>query len=180
MDRVVVWTEGTISYCGRLRASGNLRQQTFEEFWNSLPVQRARSLFLQDGEIESGCPATCCWLTARHPETYVKYFDGGPARRDLVPQLRPAQPRPHAARSYDENQQRIAQDIVTITTNGQHLSKTWAEFLMRFPFINIMAFSIDSFDPDVYARALSNAFAGASAIFRRPKPQGTCASPRFI
>ena len=73
---------------------------------------------------------------------------------------------------------------VTITTNGQHLSKTWAEFLMRFPFINIVAFSVDSFDPDVYARTrvmgCSTAFAGASAIFRRPRPQGTRASPKFI
>ncbi len=41
---------------------------------------------------------------------------------------------------------------VTITTNGQHLTEKWAEYLVQFPFIDIVAFSVDSFDPDVYAR----------------------------
>ncbi len=41
---------------------------------------------------------------------------------------------------------------ITLTTNGQHLSERWAEFLLQFPFIDIIAFSVDSFNPEVYAR----------------------------
>lgn|GEM_PF-6759195 len=45
---------------------------------------------------------------------------------------------------------------VTITTNGQHLSPRWADHLLQYPFIDIVAFSIDSFYPDVYARTRVN------------------------
>lgn len=245
-----VWMEGTVSYCGRLRASGDLRKQTFEEFWNSEPVQRARSMFLRDAQIESGCPATCCWLTARHPESFVKYYDVKAPPRDAAQQAEAEAARMlPPPRSYVENVDRIAREIetgqtnssafptsmsisvtnycslrcpmccfgiippeqkkptaklidpivldrlkvvypylerldlvggelfdipfdenplvriladiaaakpanigVTITTNGQHLSKRWAEYLVQFPFIDIVAFSVDSFDPQVYAR----------------------------
>jgi sulfatase maturation enzyme AslB (radical SAM superfamily) len=40
---------------------------------------------------------------------------------------------------------------LTITTNGQHLTKRWAEFILEFPFIDIIAISVDSFDPTIYA-----------------------------
>ena len=34
---------------------------------------------------------------------------------------------------------------VTITTNGQHLSRRWADHLLQYPFIDLVGFSIDSF-----------------------------------
>ena len=45
---------------------------------------------------------------------------------------------------------------VTITTNGQHLSRKWADHLLQYPFIDIVAFSIDSFNPYVYAQTRVN------------------------
>jgi MoaA/NifB/PqqE/SkfB family radical SAM enzyme len=251
-----VWTDGTVSYCGRLRATGDLRRQTFAEFWNSLPLQNARSYFLQDRLLQSGCPATCCWLTAKKPNLFIKYFDEAPSAQSVEEGVQPpvqscSLPRP--PRSRVENSDRIAREIeagstvtsgfptslsisvtnycslrcpmccfgiippeqkkptarlvdpvvlarlkavypyltrldliggelfdipftdnplvqiledvasanaseigVTITTNGQHLSPTWAEYLIRYPFVDIVAFSVDSFDPNVYARTRIN------------------------
>lgn len=249
-----VWNDGTISYCGRTAAKGNLRRQDFRSFWNSTPVVEARSHFLAGNNFAAGCPPTCCLLTIKRPDTFMKYYDQAPP-----PQPRAVDPPimsvPQSAqpRSQTENFALIASDIekhrpvvssfpttlslqlfnycslrcpmccfgiipanmkkptiniidpvvldrvkeiypfvtrvdlvggelfdipfednplvrvladmaevaadtinVTITTNGQHLSQKWTDYLLQFPFIDIIAFSVDSFDPDVYARTRVN------------------------
>ncbi len=244
-----VWNDGSISFCGRRKAEGSLVTQTLEEFWNSPPVQAARGLFAEDRYLETGCPPTCCWLTAKRPDMYAANFDIDdyvfPTFETKSCAKAPAHKSPV---SYDENQSMLAQqraagetalsaypdflslqlynycslrcpmccfgiippelkkptlnivpDIVLtrlkalypylsyidlvggelfdipfdrnplvrllqdlgehvspgfrlrITTNGQHLDQRWAEFLLRFRFIDIVSFSIDSFDPAVYA-----------------------------
>ena len=245
-----VWNTGEVSYCGRTAATGNLRLQSFREFWNSPPVQQVRSLFREERYIESGCQSTCCWLTATRPHEFVKYFDietrcgavalslanavsspfrpprsalqnrqtleneidGGftsvasfPTTMSLqvtnycslrcpmccFGTIRPEDKKPSMKIiddivlerikevypfisrldllggelfdiPFDRNPLvRILADVaetaaeniaITITTNGQHLTEQWADYLIRFPFIDTIAFSVDSFDPAVYAR----------------------------
>ncbi|MDQ8730949.1 radical SAM protein [Bradyrhizobium sp. LHD-71] len=245
-----VWNDGTVSYCGRTKAKGNLRQQDFRSFWNSKPVEEARSLILGGHYFSSGCPPTCCLLTSKKPDEYVKYFDSPPEAVSCISRRHAStQPPGRPPRSYAENLLLIERDIeahrsvvstfpstlslqlfnycslrcpmccfgvipanqkkptiniidslvldrvkevypfvarvdlvggelfdipfdenplvrvladmaevaadtikVTITTNGQHLSRQWADHLLQYPFIDIIAFSIDSFDPEVYAR----------------------------
>lgn len=249
-----VWNDGTVSYCGRTKAHGNLRRQDFRSFWNSPSVVNARTQILAGDYFASGCPPTCCFLTIKHPEEYVKYFDRAPeTRRSSAATTALSAPSCAPPRSYAENAALIQCDTdqrrsvvssypetmslqlfnycslrcpmccfgvipanmkkptiniidplvldrvkevypfisrvdlvggelfdipfednplvrvladmaevaastikVTITTNGQHFSRKWADHLLQYPFIDIVAFSIDSFDPDVYARTRVN------------------------
>lgn len=249
-----IWTDGTASYCGRTRAKGDLVRQSFEEFWNSDAVQRARSHFLKGAHIESGCPPTCCWLTAKAPEKYIAAFDdlkgvdaivddrsflsrrktpkvdsyvaniesintdislhnidvGSfptslsisltdycslrcpmccfgiiPAHlkksvakiipstvldkiKDIYPYINrldlfggelfdiPFEKNPLVRVLNDIKDTKSTSIRVTLTTNGQHLTERWVEFLLDFPCIDIVAFSVDSFDPVIYANTRVN------------------------
>ena len=249
-----IWTDGTASYCGRTRAKGDLVRQSFEEFWNSDAVQRARSHFLKGAHIESGCPPTCCWLTAKAPEKYIAAFDNSkgadavvedeiffthskrprvdsyisnlesinteisdqnldvgsfptslsisltdycslrcpmccfgiiPAHRkksvakiipstvldkikDIYPFINrldliggelfdiPFEINPLVRVLNDIKETKASNIRVTLTTNGQHLTERWVEFLLDFTCIDIVAFSVDSFDPLIYANTRVN------------------------
>jgi MoaA/NifB/PqqE/SkfB family radical SAM enzyme len=42
--------------------------------------------------------------------------------------------------------------LIKIATNGNNLNDRWIDFILHHDFVDILSFSIDSVDPDVYAR----------------------------
>lgn len=76
-----VWATGDVSYCGRTPPKGSLARQSFQEFWNSTSVQRARVHFLQDRHLQADCMPTCNVLTAKRPAAFIgNYFGDHEAR----------------------------------------------------------------------------------------------------
>lgn len=245
-----VWYDGTISHCGRTSSKGNLRDQTFREFWNSNRMREIRAMFLKDQFLDTGCPPTCNYLTAVEPGTYVQnYAMGRRERYHPVPGAHDTRVISESPSDFASNIDTVAREIegggayvagfptsltiqlfnycalrcpmccfgiippdqkkpttrvldeivldrlqeiypylqrvellggelfdipfnrnplvrvigdmarlgsehlrVEIVTNGQRLTEEWADFIVAHQFIDFVTFSVDSFEPDVYAR----------------------------